>query len=109
MLGARPPVLQGGNADGGGPLRAGVGAHRPALRDRAGGQRQATRCTRTTAASADAGGTVTGETTSVPARAAGGGVDEEPARCSHRLALRNWVALTRYTEDGRLKIDNNGA
>ena len=24
-------------------------------------------------------------------------------------ALRNWVALTRYTEDGRLKIDNNGA
>jgi transposase len=24
-------------------------------------------------------------------------------------ALRNWTALTRYTEDGRLKIDNNGA
>lgn len=24
-------------------------------------------------------------------------------------ALRNWIALTRYTEDGRLKIDNNGA
>ena len=24
-------------------------------------------------------------------------------------ALRNWAALTRYTEDGRLKIDNNGA
>jgi hypothetical protein len=24
-------------------------------------------------------------------------------------ALRNWVALTRYTEDGLLKIDNNGA
>lgn len=24
-------------------------------------------------------------------------------------ALRNWVALTRYTADGRLKIDNNGA
>ena len=23
--------------------------------------------------------------------------------------LRNWVALTRYAEDGRLKIDNNGA
>lgn len=23
--------------------------------------------------------------------------------------LRNWKALTRYTEDGRLKIDNNGA
>jgi hypothetical protein len=23
--------------------------------------------------------------------------------------LRNWTALTRYTEDGRLKIDNNGA
>jgi len=22
---------------------------------------------------------------------------------------RNWQALTRYTEDGRLKIDNNGA
>ncbi len=24
-------------------------------------------------------------------------------------ALRNWVALTRYAEDGRLKVDNNGA
>ncbi len=24
-------------------------------------------------------------------------------------ALRNWSALTRYLEDGRLKIDNNGA
>ena len=24
-------------------------------------------------------------------------------------AVRNWVALTRYTEDGRLEIDNNGA
>ena len=24
-------------------------------------------------------------------------------------ALRNWAALTRYTEDGRLKVDNNGA
>ena len=24
-------------------------------------------------------------------------------------ALRNWVALTRYAEDGRVKIDNNGA
>jgi hypothetical protein len=23
--------------------------------------------------------------------------------------LGNWQALTRYTEDGRLKIDNNGA
>jgi len=22
---------------------------------------------------------------------------------------RNWVALTRYAEDGRLRIDNNGA
>jgi hypothetical protein len=33
MLGARPPVLQGGNADGGGPLRAGVGDNPAALRD----------------------------------------------------------------------------
>jgi transposase len=24
-------------------------------------------------------------------------------------ALRNWGTLTRYTEDGRLKIENNGA
>ena len=24
-------------------------------------------------------------------------------------ALRNWIALTRYTDDGRLKVDNNGA
>ncbi len=26
-----------------------------------------------------------------------------------RYALSNWVALTRYCEDGRLEIDNNAA
>ncbi|HEY6419905.1 MAG TPA: transposase [Candidatus Binataceae bacterium] len=86
--------------------------------DRAGGQRQATRCARTTAAAAGAGAADSGETASVSEGAAGDGVTEEPARCRHRLraaqldrpdALRNWIALTRYAEDGRLKIDNNGA
>jgi transposase len=70
---------------GSGPLRAGDGAHRAALRDRAGGQRQATRCARTTAVAAGAGSAVARETASVPARAAGGGVTEEPARCGHGL------------------------
>jgi transposase len=34
---------------------------------------------------------------------------ESPLGTAVGYALRNWVALTRYTEDGRLKIDNNGA
>ena len=32
-----------------------------------------------------------------------------PLGAATGYALRNWAALTRYTEDGRLKIDNNGA
>jgi nucleoid DNA-binding protein len=54
-------LLQGGAADGSGPVRADLGDHQAAVRDRAGGQPQAA------------------------AGAAGGGVTEEPARCSHRL------------------------
>jgi hypothetical protein len=34
---------------------------------------------------------------------------KSPLSAAIGYALRNWVALTRYTEDGRLKIDNNGA
>jgi transposase len=34
---------------------------------------------------------------------------KSPLGASIGYALRNWVALTRYTEDGRLKIDNSGA
>jgi hypothetical protein len=34
---------------------------------------------------------------------------KNPLGAAIGYALRNWVALTRYTEDGRLKIDNNGA
>ena len=34
---------------------------------------------------------------------------KSPLAAAIGYALRNWVALTRYTEDGRLKIDNNGA
>jgi hypothetical protein len=34
---------------------------------------------------------------------------KSPLGAAIGYALRNWVALTRYTEDGRLKIDNNGA
>ncbi len=39
-------------------------------------------------------------TTALPKSPLGGAVS---------YALHNWTALTRYTEDGRLKIDNNGA
>ena len=85
MHGARPTLLRGGAADGGGPMRAGVGDRWAALRDRAGGQRQASRCARTTATSLGAGSAGCGETASVPTRATGGGVTQEPARCSHRL------------------------
>ena len=34
---------------------------------------------------------------------------KSPLGAAIGYALRNWVALTRYAEDGRLKIDNNGA
>src|SRR5712671_2025879 len=85
LHGARPAVLQGGAADGGGPVRAGVGTHQAAVWDRAGSQRQAARCARTTTAAAGAGAADPGETACVSAGAAGGGVTEKPARCSHRL------------------------
>jgi hypothetical protein len=34
---------------------------------------------------------------------------KSPLGAAIGYALRNWTALTRYTEDGRLKPDNNGA
>lgn len=34
---------------------------------------------------------------------------KSPLATATGYALRNWTALTRYPEDGRLKIDNNGA
>jgi transposase len=34
---------------------------------------------------------------------------KSPLAAAVGYALRNWLALMRYTEDGRLKIDNNGA
>jgi hypothetical protein len=34
---------------------------------------------------------------------------KSPLGAAIGYALRNWAALTRYAEDGRLKIDNNGA
>ena len=34
---------------------------------------------------------------------------KSPLGAAIGYALLNWVALTRYAEDGRLKIDNNGA
>ena len=73
--------------------------------------RPATRCASTTGPSAGAGAAVAGETAKaylLEQRAAA--FTEESARCALPAhALRNWAALTRYTEDGRLKIDNNGA
>ena len=47
--------FKGGDADGGDLMPAGIGGHRAAVRDRAGGQRQASRRARTTAAAAGAG------------------------------------------------------
>lgn len=34
---------------------------------------------------------------------------KSPLGAAIGYALRNWAALIRYTEDGRLKVDNNGA
>jgi hypothetical protein len=34
---------------------------------------------------------------------------KSPLGAAIGYALRNWTALTRYTEDGRIKVDNNGA
>src|SRR6202521_6232264 len=39
----------------------------------------------------------------------GAALPKNPLGAAIGYALRNWVALTRYTEDGRIKIDNNGA
>ena len=39
----------------------------------------------------------------------GAWVPKSPLAAAIGYTLRNWVALTRYAEDGRLKIDNNGA
>jgi hypothetical protein len=36
-------------------------------------------------------------------------LDKSPLARAIDYSLSNWVALTRYTEDGRLQIDNNGA
>ncbi|MBP1688376.1 MAG: Transposase [Deltaproteobacteria bacterium] len=36
-------------------------------------------------------------------------LQKSPLGTAIGYALRNWIALARYTEDGRLKIDNNGA
>ena len=36
-------------------------------------------------------------------------VEEERTRQAIRYALSNWVALTRYCDDGRLEADNNAA
>jgi len=107
--GARPPVLQGGAADGGDPVRADIGNHRTALRDRAGGQRQASRCARPTAAAAGAGGPILEKLQAYLQEQQAAALPKSPLGTAIGYALRNWVALTRYTEDGRLKIDNNGA
>ena len=42
------------------------------------------------------------------ARQRAAALPKSPLGAAIGYALRNWVALTRYTEDGRLKIDNNG-
>jgi transposase len=34
---------------------------------------------------------------------------KSPLGAAIGYALRNWATLTRYTEDGRLKLDNNGS
>jgi len=39
----------------------------------------------------------------------GAALPKSPLAAAIGYALRNWIALTRYVEDGRLKIDNNGA
>src|ERR1700722_15426152 len=108
MHGARPAVLQGGAADSGSDLRAGVGAHQAAVWDRAGSQRQAARCARTTTGAAGTSATDPGETAYLQDQRAAA-LPKSPLGAAIGYALRNWVALTRYAADGRLKIDNNGA
>lgn len=45
----------------------------------------------------------------VPAGAKCNSASQEPLAGAIGYTLRHWTALERYTEDGRLKIDNNGA
>src|SRR6202035_4798721 len=97
MHGGRPAVLQGGAADGGGPVRAGVGTHQAAVWDRAGSQREAARCARTTTGAARTSAADPGETACVSAGPAGGGVTEEPAQCSHQLRATQLGSPSRAT------------
>jgi hypothetical protein len=59
--------------------------------------------------SAGAGAADPGETVCLYAGAAAAALPKSPLGAAIGYALRNWVALTRYAEDGRLQIDNNGA
>ena len=109
MLGACAAILQGSDADGDGDLCAGVGDHRAALRHRAGASdKQLDAYARQQLRQQQARPILERlhaylqeqQATALPKSPLGAAIGYE---------LRNWVALTRYTEDGRLKIDNNGA
>ena len=111
MLGACATVLQGGDAD-----AAVVCAQVLALIGQLYGIERAAATSismslGTTAGSAGAGQTHFGETALRTCGASEAtALPKSPLGAAVRLRARNqWVALTRYTEDGRLKIDNNGA
>ena len=61
------------------------------------------------ATAAGAGAANPREAARVSAGAACDGIAEEPARHSHRLRAAQLGRPGAYTEDGRLKMDNNGA
>ena len=109
MHGACPTVLQGGNADGGGPVRTGVGnlgqlygierAASDGHLDAPARQRLRQKQARPMLEKLHA----------YLQKQQAAALPKSPLGAAIGYALRNWVALTRYTEDGRLKIDNNGA
>jgi hypothetical protein len=96
-------------ADGGGPVRAGVSDHRAALRDRAGGQRQQLDAPARQRLRQEQARPILEKLHAYLQEQQAAALPKSPLRADIGYALRNWVALTRYAEDGRLKIDSNGA
>jgi hypothetical protein len=109
MYGARPAVLQEGAADGGGPVCAGAGVtgqlygiERPAS------DRRLEAPARQRLRQEQARPSLERLQAYLREQQAAA-LPKSPLGAAIGYTLRNWTALTRYTEDGRLKIDNNGA
>jgi hypothetical protein len=109
MLGACAAILQGSDADGDGDLCAGVGDHRATLRHRAGASDKQLDASARQQLRQQQARPILERLHAYLQEQQATALPKSPLGAAIGYELRNWVALTRYTEDGRLKIDNNGA